>query len=341
MLGTPRALAVAAILAVVAACNDNSSGEVTSPQVGSRVVAGGEVAAPADEVLLAKVGDAGGVTAEDFAEVAARTPPADGRALTLEERKALLDKLVVEEALFQEAAKQGLHRDPKVRKIMVNLLMREEVYANVKASDFSPEQLKAYFDTHQEEFVVPEKVQIKRIFLKVGEERSLEKAMALAKDLRGKIMSNRDTFKDLALEYSEDPYKRRGGDLGYISVEGKPGIDPLVVSTAFGLEENAVSEAFEAGGGVNIVYVPKRRERVERTFEQMKGSVLRKLKNERYKELTETYVEGVRGRYAVDIDEAALSNAPVQSSRIGGPEHLGAEEDPDHEGLEAEDEELH
>ena len=228
-----RTLAVLAIGSALAACGGNTSGQPGggAPIDPANAVAGAEVGPPAGSVVLAKVGASGGVSAEDFAEAASRTPPKDGKALTAEERKEILEKLVVEEALFQEAAKRGLHRDPKVRKIMVNLLMRDEVTSNVKASDFSPDQMRAYFDAHRDEFVVPEKVQIMRIFLKVGEERSLEQAMTLARDLRAKVAANPESFKTLAQEHSDDPYKRRGGDLGYLPLEGKPGIDPAVVQS--------------------------------------------------------------------------------------------------------------
>src|SRR5262245_61432616 len=78
-------------------------------------------AGPADGVI-AKVGDAV-ITAQDFAAAAARATPA-GPELTKEERRKVLDDLVTEEVLFQEAVAKGLYRDPKVRKIMVNLLLR-------------------------------------------------------------------------------------------------------------------------------------------------------------------------------------------------------------------------
>lgn len=275
---------------------------------------GGGVDVAAQGPLVARVGP-GGVTVDDYVEQAIRNPAAAQGTLSPEAQKEILDQLITEEALWQEAVKRGLYRDPKVRKIMVNLLLREEIYAKVSASDFSPEQLQAYFEQHKDEFIVPEKIQVKRIFLRVGPDRDQAAAMALANRLRQQIVQQPDTFKELAVEHSDDPYKRRGGDLGYLSAEGKPGIDQAVVDAAFKLQVGEVSQPFDAAGGINLVTVAARRERVERTFEQMKGSVLRKLKNEKYKELTDAYVAGVKGGFDVQVDESVLAGVDLDAAR--------------------------
>jgi bifunctional DNA-binding transcriptional regulator/antitoxin component of YhaV-PrlF toxin-antitoxin module len=265
-------------------------------------------------VVFAKVEEASiGSTLFDLD--ASRATPADGAKLSLEEKRDILDGLVTEEILFQEATKEGLYLDPKVKKIMVNLLLRQNVYAKVKTSDFTPEELRAHYDAHQEEFVVPEKIQIKRIFLKVRDDKPQAVVRQLAEDLQAKVKANPDSFKDLAAEYSEDPYRRRGGDLGYVSREGKPGIDDSVIAKAFELEVGQVSEAFEAAGGFNILLVANKRERVVRTFEQMKGSVLRKLKNERYKQLTDEYIDSIRSGYSVSVEEQVLADYKVGNTR--------------------------
>lgn len=262
---------------------------------------------------LATVGD-GFVSEAEFASAASRVAQ-PGQELSLEERKEILDKLVVEEILFQEALEKGLYRDPKIRKIMVNLLLRQEVYDTVRSTDISNEELQAFYDSHKDEFTVPEKVQIKRIFLRtVGDgSRSEADAMTLAKELQAKIKKDPAQFKVLAEQHSDDPYKRRGGDLGYVAKDGKPGVPPEVIDTAFTLAVGQVSDPFVAGDGVNIVLVAAKRKASERTFEQMKGSVLRQLKNERFQAQTEKYIEGARAGYPTTIDEAALGAVKIEA----------------------------
>jgi peptidyl-prolyl cis-trans isomerase C len=270
-----------------------------------------EAAAPKDiGTVLATVGDVK-VGSVEFEEVASRRTPENGESLTIEERKDVLAKLVDEKALYQEARRRGIDQDPKVQKVMINTLLREEVYASVRNSDFTEEELKAYFESHADEFVVPEKVQVKRIFIKVSEQRTADDAKKAAEDVRAQLVKDPASFKDLAAKYSEDPYKRRGGDLGFVSRDGKPGIDPAVIEKSFTMKVGEISEVFDAGGGMNIITVANRREKVERTFEQMRGSVLRKVKNDKYKALYDEYVAKVKANYTVTIDEKALAEVKV------------------------------
>jgi parvulin-like peptidyl-prolyl isomerase len=260
--------------------------------------------------VVATVGN-GFVTEAEFAEAASHaiTP---GQTLTPEMRAEVLDELVDDEVLFQKALDQGLYRDEKVRKILINLLLREEVYASLQDEDIPVTELEAYYEAHRDEFIVPEKVQIKRIFIRTGDDRSDDVAKELASDLHTKLTKDPSRFSDLAHEYSDDAYKRRGGDVGYVAREGKAGVPQEVVDKAFEMETGKLSEPFLAGGGYNLVMVAARREALDRTFEQMKGSVLRKLKNERFEAETEKYVAEARKGVAIEVDEATLASVTVE-----------------------------
>lgn len=264
-------------------------------------------ATPPEEVVAVVNGME--ITRAEYEAAAARKSPADGERLSSDEKREVVDGLVEEKILYLEALRLGLDRDPKVQKVMVNTLLREQVYANVRNADFSEAELEAYFEAHRGEFVVPEKVQIKRILVTVSEARSEGAARAEAERIRAEVTL--DTFSDAAGRYSEDPYRRRGGDVGFVSREGKPGLDPAVVDRAFALELDAISEVFRGDDGFNVITVASRRERVDRTYEQMKGSVLRKVKNERMKALYDTYVAERRGGVKVKVDQRALDAIEV------------------------------
>jgi parvulin-like peptidyl-prolyl isomerase len=198
---------------------------------------------------------------------------------------------------------------------MVNTLLRQEVYAQVRNSDFIEELLQAYYDAHPEEFIVPEKVQIKRILVRVTDERPEAAAQEEAARLRGLVAADpKETFKDVASKSSEDPYRRRGGDIGFVSADGKPGLDQAIVDKAFQMGVGEVSEPFKTEDGYNIIYVANKREKVERTFQQMKGSVLRKVKNEKLKELYDQYVAQLKQGAKVEIDEAKLAAVDIKQA---------------------------
>ena len=283
---------------------------------------GGKVSAPSADAgeTLATVNGLK-VGSEDFKAAAARKVPADGKALSLDEKKDVLKRLVDEKLLYQAALKEGLDKDPKVQKVMVNTLLREAVYAKVKNSDFTDEVLQGYFDENRDDFVVPEKVQIKRILVKGTDERPDDKAKAEADRLHGKLAKDASQFKDLASNHSEGPYKRRGGDVGFVPADGKPGLDKAIVDEAFKLGVGEISGVFKTDEGYNIVLAANKRDKVERTFQQMKGYVLRKIKNEKLKSLYEGYVDDLREGASIATEDAKLDGIEVEPARA--PKHPG------------------
>ena len=75
---------------------------------------------------------------------------------------------------------------------------------------------------------------------------------------------------------------------------------------------NALSKPFKTTSGWNVIYVPAKREAKDRSFTQMKGSVLRKIKNERVKEMYENYTNGLRQGVNVSIDDAKVEECGDQ-----------------------------
>ena len=256
---------------------------------------------------------------KEFQRAAGGQTPKNGKSLSHEERMEVLNRLVDEKVLFLQAKEEGVDMNPKVQKVMVNTLLRDKVYSSVKNADFDQATLQAYFEEHHDEFVVPEKIQIKRIFVKTTTKRTAAEAKTIAQGLHAELVANPSSFKEVAIKHSDDPYKRRGGDLGFISREGKPGIDPVIVEKAFTMPVGKLSEVFEAGGGFNIIAVENKREAISRTFEQMRGSVLRKVKNERYKGLYDEYVESVKGTRTITINEDMVDDIKVVAVRPTGP----------------------
>jgi hypothetical protein len=254
------------------------------------------------------------VTLEAFKEAAARKSPENGESLSLTEKQEVLQHLIEEAVLYQEALKLGYDKDPKVKKVMVNTLLREEVFNQVKNSDFSDEELQAYYNSHREEFIVPEKRQIKRILIKITAERDSDAALSAIQEAQRRIL-NGEEFKDVAAQLSEDPYKRRGGDIGFVAREGKSGLDQAIVDKAWTLQQDVLSEPFLTEDGWNLIIVTSMREQVERTYQQMKGSVLRKVKNDKMKALYDAYVGILLAKARVTIDQQLLQSIEIKSAR--------------------------
>ena len=307
MLPASIALALATL---VVAC-DGGAGTTSTSSGAENSVAQADLGEVLAEVNGLKIGS------KEFEEAAARKQPASGDALSAEEKQEVLDRLIEEKLLYQKALKLGLDSDPKVQKVMVNTLLRQEVYSAIRNSDFTDDELQAYYNEHKDDFVVPEKAQVKRILVKITDERPEADAKAEADGIHAELKADIKQFKELAAKHSEDPYRRRGGDVGFVPRSGKPGLDQAVVDKAFELDVDTLSEPFKTSEGFNLIYVANRRDRVERTFQQMKGSVLRKVKNERLKEMYEKYVTDLRQSAQIRIDQDQLALVEIKSSRKG------------------------
>ena len=107
--------------------------------------------------------------------------------------------------------------------------------------------------------------------------------------------------------------------MGFVSSEGKPGLDSAIVERAFEMSVGEVSEPFKTEDGYNVVYVANKRERVERTFQQMKGSVLRKVKNEKLKDLYQQYVDDLKEGANIKINEDQLSAIDIKHAVKAAP----------------------
>lgn len=268
----------------------------------------------------------------EFDQAASRRGPGE-TDLDAAARKEVLDKLVEEKLLYQEAVRQKIDRDPKIQKMMVNTLLKKEVYGTIKNNDITDDELKKYFDEHKDEFIVPAKVQIKDILIKVEAGKTEDDAKKEAERILGEVKAKPDQFKELAIKYSQGPYARRGGDLGFVSTKGKPGVDQKIVDEAFKMEKDQISGVIKADDGFHIITVANKREQVERTFDQMKSSVLRKVKSERYKEKYDAYVAGIKKNAKVEVDEKKLADHKIERKAgpaPGGPGglQLGGEDAP-------------
>ena len=62
------------------------------------------------------------------------------------------------------------------------------------------------------------------------------------------------------MAHSDDPYRRRGGDVGFISRKGKPGIEAEVVKKAFSMKIGQLSAPFKTEQGYTIILIREKRD---------------------------------------------------------------------------------
>jgi hypothetical protein len=138
---------------------------------------------------------------------------------------------------------------------------------------------------------------------------------AAIEDAAKKAGKNVETFATIAGEVNDGPYKSRGGDVGLITREGRAGLPPEVTEKAFSLAEGQISEPFVADGGWNVIAVVSRKPQVDRTFEQMKGAIMRRAKAEKHEEIVEGTVKKLRDGAKIEIYQEKIDGMQLDGAQ--------------------------
>ena len=213
--------------------------------------------------------------------------------------KRILDNLVEQDLLYQEAVKEGINRDPKV-KAKVDLY-RRVIIAQSLVDDVIDKAAEKYYKDHADEF---KKLRFSQILIKFSSPEEIKKAkkakkskgaaklhtekqaLKLANAIKAKLEKDAN-FAQLAREDSEDlSTKGRGGDMGLVSKTDKRlisrGYGPLL-DKAFKLKVGEVSGPIKTNNGYSIITVTRGIE-VE-PFDEAKRSIIFKVRNDARQEL--------------------------------------------------------
>lgn len=271
-------------------------------------------AADADPVVARVQG--GEIHASEFAAVARKAKPADGIALSPEERRAVLDGLVDERLLALEAQKsQETLNNPLVRKALVRAYLEEEVYEEIKEP--SDAVLQKFYDQNPGWYTTAETVRASRILVRVGPKVTAEAAKTTAQKLLATVAKDpKRTFAATAKKSSGDEHHDQGGDMGFVTRADKK-LDKTVLKTLFATKSGTVSKVFLTREGANIVYVSARRAPAPKTFEQAHADVKKRWKAEKMDTAKKARLSKIEKASKVAVDDAALAAVvlPVRKAK--------------------------
>jgi peptidyl-prolyl cis-trans isomerase SurA len=134
------------------------------------------------------------------------------------------------------------------------LLQKEVVRREVSSQvDISPEEVKQYYDSHQQEFALPERVVLSEISLST-EGKNPDEFPAVRGKVEGLRTSvvNGDDFGDVARRYSQGSTAKDGGDLGTFK---KGDLSPQIEGIVFQLSKGQISDVIQTRTGFEILKV--------------------------------------------------------------------------------------
>ncbi len=211
--------------------------------------------------------------------------------------KKYKDKKAFEKALKSSGITMPEYRDKLARNELVKRLTKEEVEDKSKYSD---KELEDYFNENKPKFLRPEGFRIKHILIKVNpsepEEQRIE-ANKKAKDIIERIKAG-ENFSELAYNYSDDPFRVKGGDFGWVH-RGR--LEPEVESIMYGLEVGQTSELVETIYGYHIIRLEEKRPAEQLDFQDVKDKLRKDKESNRYKERKEEFINSLRQKAKIEI----------------------------------------
>jgi peptidyl-prolyl cis-trans isomerase C len=151
----------------------------------------------------------------------------------------------------------------------------------------SDQQLREYYEKNTEKFKSPETARLRIISTK---------DRLKADDALGRISKGED-FGDVAAKMSEDNYRIKGGDIGYVH-RGR--IYPELEQAAFALAAGEVSGPVAAEGRWFLVKLEERKSEHLIPFEDAREKLKKDLENKKRSELFEAWLAGLREKAVIE-----------------------------------------
>ncbi len=198
-------------------------------------------------------------------------------------------------------ARSGLDMERYRLMIKDQLLARKVLSNEVRNQVKIPEEAaREYYEQHGGEFAGRRSARVSHILKyvsKKGTEADWKKAYNDAADLRDKIAAGLD-FAEAAKEFSDDPSRDAGGDLGEI-VEGE--MVKEFEDVAFALEPGMVSAPVKSPFGYHLILVKEKLSATAAPFDKVRGEIENKLFGEMMMAVREDWLRRVKKDAFIDV----------------------------------------
>jgi len=214
------------------------------------------------------------------------------------DKSMVLDQMISEILLIQEAKNMGLEEDKDVleqikkmtEQILAQALIEREILNKVKVND---EEVAQYYEQNKDSFTEKEQVHLYNILLETEEE---------AQNVLEQLKAGED-FSEIAIEKSSGPSAAQGGDLDYVA---KGTIIPEIEEVIFALELEELSEVVKTDFGFHILKITEKKAETVKTLEEVREEIVQTLLPEKQKEAFDNLLEELKSKVEIEINEKLL-----------------------------------
>ncbi len=181
---------------------------------------------------------------------------------------------------------------------------KAEEFKKKTAETVTEAYMKDYYQKNLQKFKEPEQVHLRSILIKAdpaGGQRVWGEALKKGQDVV-KLARGGEDFAKLAQKYSEDPFAKDGGDMGWAHKGSLfAEIDDAVAKMNIGEVSDPVMTLY----GYHIVKLEGKKPSVQRKFDELNKSKLRKeLEAKEFKRLWDAWVKEIRSTAKIEYVQA-------------------------------------
>ncbi len=280
------------------------------------------IAADASDPVLVRRGDIV-ITKADYEAELQRIPKQDRAAFAASTRRnrELIERILVTRELAAQAREKKLDQDAMVKHRLVledDKLLAAILLAQVEetaAREFAAQSAK-FERVAREQYLVgkagyttPETLMLTQVFFS-AEKDGFEGAKKRADEAYAKIRAGAD-IGDFAATISDDTSKRDAR--GRIGPLARTDLDAQVAEVAFALKKPGdISEPVKSRAGWHIVRLDARNAAVQKSFDDVKGDIMKQLRNQHIVDAKNELMRGIAARNEVVVDEAAIDALRLQ-----------------------------
>ncbi|MCK4910521.1 MAG: peptidylprolyl isomerase [Thermodesulfovibrionales bacterium] len=183
------------------------------------------------------------------------------------------------------------------RKLMIEKFIKEKIEQPAAVSE---EEVREHYDNNSGVFMLPEARRVRHIFVKVPSQSNDEQRAARkvrAEMVLEKLHAGED-FATLAWDYSNGPYRVKGGDMGLLH---KGRLDPKLEDEVVKLKEGELSGVIQTPYGFHIVRVESIQQEQQLPFEKVKDKIRSSKYDRRLEEVREEVMSSLREKADIEV----------------------------------------
>lgn len=230
--------------------------------------------------------------------------PARAQEISDKIKKEILEQMIEDKILAQEARTQGLAlTQEEIDKAKEALLIKKFVAYKMMNTipEVTEDEIKKFYNEHKKDFLCDAQVKVRHIFFKVDGDTRIEwlKAEAKARKVL-ELLRRGKSFEELARKYSEDEVSReKGGDLGYLNYGQTI---PEFERAVFSLKKNGeISDLVKTPYGYHIIKLEDRKESRVRNLDEVRPQIKAIITQQKKEKEFDDWIKSLKEKSEIEI----------------------------------------